>query len=264
VAPGSHGWTWKEKVFRDTPFGTIIEDVVAPTLTVFLPERSRNTGTGIVIAPGGACIALTMDAEGYAVARWFQKRGIAAFVLKYRLMEKTWQGPPPANLDEDIACKYGIADGIQAIKVVRQHAAEWNVSPQRIGIVGFSAGGMIASEVLLQKNAAERPNFAGLIYGAPFASMPAIPPAKLPPIFMAWSQDDAIGGYAMVRFHRALEAAGDKPEVHIFNAGGHGFAMKKQGTSSDHWIDDFYWWLQAQGFTTRAYNVHPAPTNPSS
>jgi acetyl esterase/lipase len=256
VAPGSQGWTWKEKVFPDTPLGTIVEDVVTPTLTAFLPERSIATGTGIVIAPGGACIALTMEAEGNAVARWFQQRGVAAFVLKYRLMEKTWEGPIPAGLDEDVACKYGIADAVQAVKLVRQHAAEWGIAPHRVGMLGFSAGGMIASETLLQKDAAGRPDFAGLIYGAPFASMPVIPPGKLPPVFMAWAQDDATAGYAMVRFRKALDAVGDQPEVHIYDAGGHGFGMKQQGTGSDHWMDEFCRWLQAKGFVTHLNREH--------
>ncbi len=247
VAPGSAHWTWKEKDFHNTPVGTVIEDVVTPALTVFLPERSKATGTGVIIAPGGYCLALTMDTEGYDVARWLQKRGIAAFVLKYRLEEKLFEGVPPDNFDMDAACKYGIADAVQALKVVRQHATEWGISPDRVGIVGFSAGGMVASGALFQKNAATRPDFAALIYGAPFGVMPAIP-AKLPPVFMAWSQDDGVAGM-VARFYGALIAAGDKPEAHIFSAGGHGFGMKKQGTTSDYWIDEFYWWLQAEGFT---------------
>ncbi len=89
--------------------------------------------------------------------------------------------------------------------------------------------------------------------GAMVASgaLPAIP-AKLPPIFMAWAQDDAVALDAVVKFYEALKSAGDKPEAHIFSAGGHGFGMRKQGTSSDHWIDAFYYWLEAQGFTRPA------------
>jgi acetyl esterase/lipase len=81
--------------------------------------------------------------------------------------------------------------------------------------------------------------------------MPAIP-ARLPPTFMAWAQDDAVALDAVVKFYAALQSAGDRPEVHIFGAGGHGFGMRKQGTSSDHWIDALYYWLEAQGFTRRA------------
>jgi acetyl esterase/lipase len=215
-------------------------------LTAYLPERTRATGTGVIVAPGGAFVALAIDLEGTNVARWLQERGIAAFVLKYRIIEKRQEGIPALNMDT--AGRYGIADGIQAIKVVRQHAAEWGLSPDRVGFLGFSAGAMVASGTLLQQDAAARPNFAALIYGGPFGAMPTIP-ANLPPMFLAWAQDDAIALDPVVRFHDALMAAGYKPEVHIFSAGGHGFGMRKQGTSSDHWIDAFYYWLQAQGLT---------------
>jgi acetyl esterase/lipase len=250
IAPGSENWTWKEKVVDNTPLGTVIFNVVTPTLTVYLPEKSKATGTGVIIAPGGAFVALAMDLEANNVARWLQSKGIAAFVLKYRIMEKRQEGIP-ADLNMDEAGKYGIADGIQAIKVVRQHAAEWGISPDRVGFMGFSAGAMVASAALLQQDAAARPNFAAPIYGAPFGAMPPIP-AKLPPIFLAWAQDDPLVLEAVTKFYDSLKSAGHKPEAHIFSSGGHGFGMRKQGTSSDHWIDEFYYWLEAQGFTKPA------------
>jgi acetyl esterase/lipase len=185
--------------------------------------------------------------ESNDVAHWLQERGIAAFVLKYRIVEKRGEGIP-ANMNMDEVGKYGIADGIQALKVVRQHAAEWGVSPDRIGFMGFSAGAMVASGTLLQQDNAARPNFAAMIYGGPFGVMPAIPP-KLPPMFMAWAQDDNLALAPVIRFYDALRSAGHKPEAHIFSAGGHGFGMRKQGTSSDHWSDAFYYWLEAQGLT---------------
>jgi acetyl esterase/lipase len=246
AAPGSEHWTQKERIIENTPVGTVIFNVATPTLTAYLPERSKATGTGVIIAPGGYCVALAISHEGDA-ERWLQSKGIAAFVLKYRIIEKREEGIPK-NLNMDEACKYGIADGIQALQVVRRHAAEWGVSPDRIGFMGFSAGGMVVSGALLQPNVAARPNFAAPIYGAPFGVMPAIP-KNLPPIFMAWAQDDDLAGGAIVRFYDALKVAGNKPEAHIFSSGGHGFGMKKQGTSSDHWIDSFYYWLEAQGFT---------------
>src|ERR1044071_6122692 len=246
VAPGSESWTQKERTVDNTPIGTVIFNVVTPTLTAYLPERTKATGTGVIIAPGGAFVALAIGLEGNSVARWLQEKGIAAFVLKYRIVEKRQEGIPTGmNMDE--VGKYGIADGIQALKVVRQHAAEWGLSPDRVGFMGFSAGAMVTSGVLLQKDAAERPNFAALIYGGPFGSMPVIP-AKLPPMFLAWAQDDTVAREPVVKFYDALTSAGHKPEAHIFSAGGHGFGMRKQGTSSDHWIDAFYDWLEAQGF----------------
>src|SRR5262249_20295795 len=142
-------------------------------------------------------------------------------------------------------------DGVQAIKVVHQHAKEWGISPDRVGFLGFSAGAMVTSGTLLQPDASLRPNFAAPIYGAPFGTMSTIP-ANLPPIFMAWAQDDELVLDPVVKFYEALKAAGNKPEVHIYSAGHHGFGMKKQGTTSDHWIDEFYYWLESQGLTKPA------------
>ena len=245
VAPGSEQWTQTEHTV-EAPYGTVIVDVVTPTLTAYLPERSKTTGTGVIVAPGGSCVALAIKHEGTDVAKWLQERGIAAFVLKYRVTEKKGEGIP-AGLDFDEACKYGIADGIRAMKVVREHAAEWGVSPHKIGFLGFSAGAMVTSGVLLQADAAARPAFAAPIYGGPFGVMPKIP-ANLPPIFMAWAQDDGLVREPIVKFYDALIAAGNRPEAHIYSAGEHGFGMNQQGTTSDHWIDEFYWWMKAQGF----------------
>ncbi len=246
VAPGSETWTQKERTVENTPLGTVVFNIVTPTLTAYLPERTRATGTGVIVAPGGAFVALAIDLEGHNVARWLQERGIAAFVLKYRIIEKRQEGIPAMNMDT--AGRYGIADGVQAIKVVRQHAAEWGLSPDRVGFLGFSAGAMVTSGTLLQEDAAARPTFAAMIYGGPFGAMPTIP-ANLPPMFLAWAQDDAVALDPVVKFHAALTAAGHKPEVHIFRTGGHGFGMRRQGTSTDHWIDAFYYWLEAQGLT---------------
>ena len=246
LAPGSERWTYKERVIENTPLGTVIFDVVTPTLTAYLPDRSKATGTGVIIAAGGAFVALAVDLEANPLARWLQERGVAAFVLKYRTVRKLQDGIP--QMDMDTAGRYGIADGIQALQVVRQHAAEWGVAPARVGMIGFSAGAMVTSGALLQADTAARPNFAAMIYGGPLGKMPAIP-TTLPPTFMAWAQDDPVARDFAVRFYGALTAAGHRPETHIFSAGGHGFGMKKQGTSSDHWIDDFYNWLDVQGFT---------------
>jgi acetyl esterase/lipase len=246
VAPGSEHWTQKELTIPNTPVGTVIFNVVTPTLTAYLPARGNATGTGVIIAPGGAFVALAIDLEATSIARRLQQRGIAAFVLKYRIVEKRGEGIP--EMDMDTAGRYGIADGIQAIKVVRQRAAQWGVSPDRIGFMGFSAGAMVTSGTVLQEDSAARPNFAAMIYGGPFGAMPAIP-ARLPPLFLAWAQDDPVARDPIVKFHDALEHAGQKPEVHIYSAGGHGFGLKKQGTTSDHWIDDFYNWLEAQRLT---------------
>ncbi len=244
AAPGSERWTHKEITVENTPVGTVTLNVVTPTLTAYLPEPSKATGTAVIIAPGGGFVALAISMEGTDAAHWLQERGIAAFVLKYRTIEKRQDGIP--QMDMDTAGRYGIADGIQAIKVVRRHAAEWGVRSDRVGFLGFSAGAMVASATLLQADTSARPSFVAMIYGGPFGVMPHIP-AALPPMFLAWARDDDVALSMIVNWNDALKAAGHKPEVHVFSAGGHGFGMKKQGTSSDHWIDSFYYWLEAQG-----------------
>jgi acetyl esterase/lipase len=249
VAPGSESWKQKEVTYENTPVGTVVMNVVTPTVTAYLPPKGKATGTGVIIAPGGAFVALAISVEATDLARWLQQRGIAAFVLKYRTLYKNFEGVP--QMDMDTAGRYGMADGIQAVKIVRQHAKEWNVSPDRIGFIGFSAGGMVGTATLLQPDSAARPNFVALIYGAPFGVMPKIP-STLPPVFMAWAQDDNVALEPVVKFHDALIAAGIKPEAHIYAAGGHGFGMKKHGTTSDHWTDDYWNWLASLGVTHRA------------
>jgi len=287
VAPGSENWSEPETVMKGGDTDRVA-NVVTPTLIAYLPEKSKATGTGIIIAPGGGFSYLAIDKEGHRVASWLQERGIAGFVLKYRVRQMAaadiaafqarraggnvgGRGTPaaggragtPANAGApagaaggagrsmDDAGQYGIADGIQALKVLRQRAAEFGLSPDRIGIVGFSAGAMVTSGVLLQQDASSRPSFAAPIYGGPFGAVPTIP-QNLPPVFLAWAQDDTTAGVACARFYAALTAAGSNPEVHIYRAGGHGFGMAKQGTTSDHWIDQFYYWLEVQGLTKPA------------
>jgi acetyl esterase/lipase len=251
VAPGSEKWTYVEKSIDSTPNGAIVINVVKPTLTAYLPDKKNATGTAVIVAPGGAFVALAIDQEGRDVARWLQSKGIAAFLLKYRLMEQRPGGGMPAMKDMDEAAKYAIADGLQAVKVVRHHAAEWGVATDRIGFVGFSAGATVATSALLSSDAAARPDFAGIIYGGPFGGPGALP-AQLPPVFLAWAQNDPISLATAAKLYESLTAAGHKPEAHAFTAGGHGFGMKKQGLTSDRWADEFYYWLEAQGYTKRA------------
>lgn len=256
VAPGSEHWKQAETVLGPDR----IVNVTTPTLTAYLPDPSNATGTAVIIAPGGGFVWLSINSEGHDVAKWLAARGIAAFVLKYRTFQV--QGQDAAQLGQsaftalgevmrnhslgDEYSKYGIADGMQAVKVVRAHAAEWGISPDRVVLTGFSAGAILTSAVLLQPDA--RPNYAAPIYGGPFIEVPPIPQG-LPPIFFAVAQDDPGGDPLVTRFYDALKAAGYKPELHVFSAGGHGFGMRKQGTTSDHWIEEFYWWLEAHGLT---------------
>jgi acetyl esterase/lipase len=158
VAPGSEQWKQPETVIGAVGDRRIM-NVSAPTLTAYLPDLSTATGTSVIIAPGGGFVWLSIDKEGHDVAKWLAARGIAAFVLKYRLLQVEGQEPAQVTQSASAALgavirdrslidrysKHGIADGIQAIKVVRAHAAEWGISPERVVLTGFSAGAILTS-----------------------------------------------------------------------------------------------------------------------
>jgi acetyl esterase/lipase len=260
VAPGSEQWKQKETTLRSGPMESIV-NVTTPTLTAYLPDPAKATGTAVIIAPGGGFIFLGTDT--HEIAEWLAARGIAGFVLKYRTVPL--EGENDAQLGQSGGArfgaqlqnhaliaedgKYSIADGIQAIKAVREHAAELGVSPDRIVFMGFSAGGMITEYTAVNPDVGARPNYAAPIYGAPFPDVPPIPKGGLPPFFMEMAQDDNLAGPQIVAFYDALKAARYKPEFHIYEHGGHGWSMRKQGTTSDHWLEEFYWWLEAHGLT---------------
>ena len=239
----------------------ILRNVTLPTLTVFLPKAGNPSKTAVIIAPGGGFRVLAIDQEGYWVADWFAQHGIAAFVLKYRLAptpqsdEEILPGgrapmpnpmltplPPDAQLN-------AVADGLQAIKLVRSNAAKWGIAPDRVLFMGFSAGAALTAGTMLAENQAERPNYAGVIYGGPIGGpMPSIP-ANTPPAFLAVAGDDPLAGAAEIKFFEALREAKASPELHVYRSGQHGFSMQLRNGTSDHWIDELYWWMTSYGLT---------------
>src|SRR5437762_9321265 len=194
-APGSEDWTQQEQeTFAPPPISfRTVRNVTQPTLTAFLPHPSVATGTALIICPGGAFHSLAIDHEGIEVARWLNTRGVAAFVLKYRLLatevrDEDFERQFQANLSDrdkmrDVTRQIGplaIADGQQAMKVVRRRASQWGIVPDRIGILGFSAGGRVTTGVALEHDAESLPNFAAPIYGALWEEITV--PADAPPL----------------------------------------------------------------------------------
>ncbi len=238
-----------------------IRNVTRPTLTAYLPDPRSSSGqaakAAVIVCPGGAWHYLATHHEGVDVATWLTAHGIAAFILKYRLVhtgddfnrEIEEAIADPARLAAVISAiePLVLADGQQAMRLVRQAAAEWGIAPDRIGMLGFSAGSMVATSVALVHDAASRPDFLAAIYTAPYADIPV--PADAPPLFALCAADDQMAAPLSLRLFSQWRAAGHPAELHIYAQGGHGFGMKKLDLPSDTWIERFRDWLQAQGLT---------------
>ncbi|MCS7187401.1 MAG: alpha/beta hydrolase fold domain-containing protein, partial [Armatimonadota bacterium] len=223
----------------------------------------------VIVAPGGAFYFLAIDKEGYDVARLLTKWGITAFVLKYRLahtpeddaemlallegwmrnapiQERGKETPPVGSEEAEAARLLAEEDGRQAIRFVRKNAEGWGLDPQKIGIMGFSAGGGVAVAAALEHDEQSRPNFVAGIYPG-YRTKPVPPDA--PPLFLATADDDIlVGPVSVARLYESWHKAGIPVELHIFSAGGHGFGSLKQNLPSDAWLDLFKNWLKHLGY----------------
>ncbi|HVU07700.1 MAG TPA: alpha/beta hydrolase [Verrucomicrobiae bacterium] len=259
-ASDSENWKQTEQENRTNLWNTrIVFNVVNPTLTVFQPAPDKANGTAVIICPGGAFFALSIDSEGFDVARWLAAKGVTCFVLKYRLVECKTDDPttelakygPLSSLDTVVApvVKLALADANTAIAYVRQHAAEYNVNPNRIGIIGFSAGGTVAVSAAMNYTPESRPDFAAPIYPAySWAIKGNGVPSDAPPIFVLAASDDPLGlAPQSVTIYQEWIKAGKSAELHLYSKGGHGFGMRTQNLPSDHWIELFANWLDVQG-----------------
>jgi acetyl esterase/lipase len=255
--PGSENWTHTEQENSANLWNTrVVYNVVNPTLTVFQPETGKANGTAVVICPGGAFFALSIDSEGCDVARWLAAKGVTCFVLKYRLVECKTDDPTrevmtcgPLAPVVAPAVKLALADGNAAIGYVRKHAPEFGINPERIGIIGFSAGGTVAVSAAMNFTAGTRPDFVAPIYAAyNWAIKGNGVPADAPPAFILAASDDPLGlAPESVKIYQEWIAAGKSAELHLYSKGGHGFGMRQQSLPSDHWIELFADWLDAQG-----------------
>ena len=236
-------------------------NVTVATLTPFLPDPSKATGTAVIVAPGGGFRTLSMENEGWQVAKALAERGVAAFVLKYRLnqtpgdmaafeqsMAQMFSGAaaPAArpNLAEAIAgLEPQIADSRAAFALVRRRAGEWRVDPDRIGMVGFSAGAMLTMATALAGQDA-KPAFIGNIYG-PLS--PLAVPADAPPMFVALAADDPLFAGKGMGLIESWQAAKKPVEFHLYEQGGHGFGMYPKETTSTGWFNAFVSWIGMHG-----------------
>ena len=259
------GATARESWYRqyDRKFA---RNVSVATLTPFLPEPLKATGTAVIIAPGGGFRTLSMENEGSDVARALAARGVAAFVLKYRL------NPTPADMssfERSMAEMFTgagrprtqrnatrdaksltpqLADSRAAFALVRKRAAEWHVDRHRIGMIGFSAGATLTLKTTLQTPNL-KPSFIGIIYG-PLQSVAV--PVEAPPMFVALAADDPIFGGRNFGLVQSWIAAKRPVEFHLYERGGHGFGMYQKTTTSTGWFDAFVSWLEMHGMLKRS------------
>jgi acetyl esterase/lipase len=244
-------------------YGSVFaRNVTVATLTPFLPQPAKATGAAVIVAPGGGFRTLSMQNEGWDVARALADEGVAAFVLKYRLNQTPQDmtdfersmarmfsdgarsARSPSQQDPAIALAPQIADARAAFALVRAHAQQWRVSPDRIGMLGFSAGAMLTMATTLHDKDA-KPAFIATIYG-PLA--PVTVPGDAPPLFVALAADDPLFGNAEFGLVESWRAARRPVEFHLYEQGGHGFGMYQKTTTSTGWFDDFARWLGMHGY----------------
>lgn len=242
-------------------YGSVFaRNVSIATLTPFLPEKGKGTGAAVIVAPGGGFRTLSMQNEGWDVAKALAKRGVAAFVLKYRL------NPTPADLaafaapgprpttppvprptdPPDPATMFApqIADAEAAFKLVRSRAQEWGVDPTKIGMIGFSAGAMLTMSTTLYGKEA-KPAFIGNVYG-PLNAVAV--PESAPPLFVALAADDPLMSRSGFGLIDSWKAAKRPVEFHFYEQGGHGFGMYPKTTTSTGWFGAFASWLRMHGY----------------
>jgi acetyl esterase/lipase len=250
-APGSQANPAPEAV-RLTPEGEhVISNVQQPSVTPYLPEPGTATGAAVIIAPGGGHSELWIDHEGYNVAEWLRTRGVAGFVLKYRLA----RGKGSTYTVEGTE----LGDIQRAIRTVRSRSKEWGIDPNRVGVMGFSAGGELAALASTRYDAglpsssdpveiwSSKPNFQALLY-------PAIPhdpriTADTPPAFLACGGEDRPDiSQGLPELYLAFSRVHVSAELHVYAGVGHGFGMRKSNPAAvSGWTSLFLEWMGAQG-----------------
>lgn len=234
--------------------GSNVTNVHNPSITPYLPASDKNTGLAIIIAPGGGHSKLCLGHEGYALAEWFRDQGIAAFVLKYRLArDKDSNGAYTIQ-------EHAMADTRRALRLVRSRASEWNLKPDHIGIIGFSAGGELAAFSAMKSDPGDakateaiervssRPDFQALIY--PGTSDLFTAEKGMPPLFIACGYGDRPDiAKGMASLYLKYKEADVKAELHIYSNAGHGFGYKPgTKTAAGAWPYRFREWLTDSGF----------------
>lgn len=240
--------------------GNNVSNIHHPSLTLYLPAKDKATGCAVVVAPGGGHSRLAFEHEGHAVGRWLAGHGIAAFILKYRLAR---DDATPAGATQPYAIdRDELGDAQRAIRLVRSRAAEWNVDPKRIGILGFSAGGEVTilagTRGMAGDSAAtdpidrlsSRPDFFAPIYPGGLQRTDIALSKDLPPVFLLCGANDrATISELLPEFFVKCKKAGMDAELHIYAGIGHGFGVRDTNKSpAGAWLSRFQDWLGDRKF----------------
>jgi len=247
-APGAEGETAPE-VFQPSENSKLPKSfsvVHYPSIYVFLPAKEKANGMAVVVAPGGGHSQLVIDKEGWQIAAWLNKNNIAAFVLKYRLAR--------APGSHYTVARDALADAARAMQTVRAHAKEWSVDPNRIGFMGFSAGGEVAALIETRFEGGDasandpiarmssRPDFAVLVYPG-FQPGTITVPRDAPQTFLVCADDDRSHVVTTVNMYLDLEKQGVSSEMHIYASGKHGFGMRPSDLPVASWPDRLKDWM---------------------
>lgn len=260
-APGDAGPIGEEKYQEQKPNEKPVKrltNVSTPTINVFRPAKAKDTGAAVLICPGGGYNILAWDLEGEEVAAWLNTLGVTGIVLKYRVPRRPNQPkdqPPPGPLQ----------DAQRAMRLVRSHAKDWGIDPERIGILGFSAGGHLAASAAVNFDRPSyeaidsldqlscRPNFAVLVYPAyliPKEKEGLSPDIRVskdcPPTFFAHAGDDRLPAENSIRMYQALKKAGVAAELHVYTTGGHGFGLRPSAQPCSTWPQRCAEWMKNQ------------------
>lgn len=238
-----------------------IGNVSDPTITIYSPDRAKNTGAAVIVAPGGGYNILAIGLEGSEVCEWLNSIGVTGVLLKYRVPHREGRARHDAPLE----------DAQRAMGIVRQRAAELGIDPQRIGMMGFSAGAHLAAvlsnhheqRVYERIDAADevscRPNFALLIYPGYLAIKeknnavaPELPVSaeRTPRTFLVMTEDDPVRVENAVFYYLALKNAGVRAEMHLYPEGGHGYGLRKTKATVTTWPARAEEWMRAEGILT--------------
>ncbi len=240
-----------------------IRNVHNPSLTVFFPPAEKANGAAVIVCPGGAHRFLTIDAEGNNPAKFFAERGVAAFVLKYRLGRDDKSPFPVYDIE-----KHAREDAHRALRLIRSRASEWKIDPNRVGIMGFSAGGEVVSLAAFgneERNSdapdpidrlSGRPNFLVYVYPGS-VGIPETIPRDAPPAFLCVAADDRGAARSIDRLYQKYREAGASVEAHIFAKGGHAFGLgtRSKVSAVQHWPDRLIDWMTDSGLLNAAKDV---------